>query len=126
MTQYNMLSVKLSNSQLSLKSGIKHGTEVTLNLSSNLTWNSNDATNFSHKLSLTHTQVQRFITIHNGSSAKTKFSKTQLSKMIQSGGSIFYMPSSNKVLSEIVNTAEDLSNKVTLNEVIKAVCVSKM
>ena len=36
MTQYNMLSVKLSNSQLSLKSGIKHGTEVTLNLSSNL------------------------------------------------------------------------------------------
>ena len=46
--------------------------------------------------------------------------------MIQSGGSIFYMPSSNKVLSEIVNTAEYLSNKVTLNEVIKTVCVSKM
>ena len=75
MTHYNMLSVKLSNSQFSLKSGIKHGTEVTLNLSSNLTWNSNDATNFSDKLLLTHTQVQRFITIHNDSSAKTKFQK---------------------------------------------------
>ena len=36
MIQYNSLSVKLSNSQLDkLKSGIKNGTEVTLNLSSN-------------------------------------------------------------------------------------------
>ena len=36
MTQYNTLNVKLSNSQLNkLKSGIKNGTEVTLNLSSN-------------------------------------------------------------------------------------------
>ena len=32
MTQYNFLKVKLSNSQLNkLKSGIKHGTEVTEN-----------------------------------------------------------------------------------------------
>ena len=36
MTQYNCLNVKLSNSQLNkLKSGIKNGTQVTLNLSSN-------------------------------------------------------------------------------------------
>ena len=36
MTQYNCLNVKLSNSQLNkLKSGIKNGTHVTLNLSSN-------------------------------------------------------------------------------------------
>ena len=36
MTQYNILNVKLSNSQLKkLKSGIKNGTEVTLNLSLN-------------------------------------------------------------------------------------------
>ena len=33
MTQYNILNVKLSNSQLNtLNSGIKNGTEVTLNL----------------------------------------------------------------------------------------------
>ena len=35
MTHYNVLNVKLSNSQL-MKSAIKNGTEVTLNLSSNL------------------------------------------------------------------------------------------
>ena len=37
MTQYNTLNVKLSNSQLNkLKSAIKNGTKVTLNLSSNI------------------------------------------------------------------------------------------
>ena len=37
MTQYNTLNVKLSNSQLTkLKSGIKNGIGVTLNLSSNV------------------------------------------------------------------------------------------
>ena len=60
MTQYSTLNVKLSNSQINkLKSGIKNGTEVTLNPSSNLIRNSNDETNFSHKLLLTNTQVSR-------------------------------------------------------------------
>ena len=37
MTQYNALNIKLSNLQFNkLKSGIKSGTEITLNLSSNL------------------------------------------------------------------------------------------
>ena len=55
MTQYNSLNVKLSNSQLSrLKSTIKNGTEVTLNLSSNLIGSSNDEANFLHKLLLHH------------------------------------------------------------------------
>ena len=58
MTQYKALNLKLSNSQLNkCKSGIKNGTEVTLNLSSNLIGSSNDETNFSHKLLLTDTQV---------------------------------------------------------------------
>ena len=58
MTQYNMLNVNLSNSQLNkLKSDIKNGTEVMLNLSSNFIENSNDETNFPHRLLLTHTQV---------------------------------------------------------------------
>ena len=58
MTQYSMLNVKLSNSQLNkLKSGIKNGTEVTLNLSSNLIRNSNDETNFPQKILLTDTHV---------------------------------------------------------------------
>ena len=56
MTEYNTLNIKLSNSQLNkLKSGIKNGTQVTLNLSSNLVGGSNDETNFPHKLLLTNT-----------------------------------------------------------------------
>ena len=91
MIHYNTLNVKLSNSQLNkLKSKIKNGTEVTLNLSSNLIGNSNDETNFSNKLLLTDTQVSK---IHkafaNRSSTKIKFSKTHLSKMIQSSGFLF-------------------------------------
>ena len=50
MTQYNTLNVKLSKSQLNkLKSGIKNGTEVTLELLSNLIGDSNNETNFPHK-----------------------------------------------------------------------------
>ena len=56
MTQSNTLNVKLSNSQFNkLKSGIKHGTEVTLTLSSNVVGESNDETNLPHKLLLTNT-----------------------------------------------------------------------
>ena len=88
MTHYNTLNVKLFNSQLNkLKSGIKNGTEVALNLSSNLIANSNDETNFPHKLLLTNTQVSKIRKgFANSSSTNIKFWKTQLSKMIQSGG----------------------------------------
>ena len=49
MTQCNTLNVKFSNSQLNkFKSAIKNGTEVFLNLSSNLIGNSNDETYFLH------------------------------------------------------------------------------
>ena len=58
MTQYNMLNIKLYNSQFSkLKSRIKNSAKLTLNLSSNLIGNSNDETNFPHKLLLTNTKV---------------------------------------------------------------------
>ena len=85
MTKYNTSNIKLSNSQINkLKSGIRTGTEVTLNLSSNVISDSNDETNFPHKLLLNHTQVLRIRkAFANGSSATIKFSKSQLSKMIQ-------------------------------------------
>ena len=55
MTQYNRLNIKLSNLQLNkLKSVIRNETEVFLRLSSNMIGNSNDVTNFLHKLSLTN------------------------------------------------------------------------
>ena len=74
MTQYNILNVKLSNSQLNkLKSGIRYVAWAVLNFSSNVIGNSNDKTNFSHKLSLTDLQVSRLPeVIANGSSASLK------------------------------------------------------
>ena len=47
MTQYNSLSVKLSNSQLN-KSAIKNETQVVLRLLCNIVGNSKDGTNFPH------------------------------------------------------------------------------
>ena len=87
MTQYKILNVKLSNSQLNkLKLGIKIGTEVTLKISSNVFGESNDETNFQHKLLLTNTQVSKLRkAFENGSPANIKLSKTQLHKIGQSG-----------------------------------------
>ena len=87
MTQYNTLNVKLSNSQLNkLKSGIKNGTQVTLNLSSNVVGDSNDEPSFPHKLLLMDTQVTRIReAFGNSSSANIKFSKAQLSKIAHLG-----------------------------------------
>ena len=88
MTQYNSLSVRLSNSQLNkLKSAIKNKTDVVLRLSSNMVGNSGDNTNFPHELLLTNRQVANIRkAFANHLSTDIKFSKPQLSKMIQSGG----------------------------------------
>ena len=84
MTKYNSLNVKLSNSQLNkLKSAIKNETDVALRLSSNMVGNSDDETNFPHKLLLTNRQVANLSkAFANKSSTDIKLSKTQLSKMI--------------------------------------------
>ena len=88
MTQYNSLSVKLSNSQLNkLKSSIKNETDVVLRISSNMVSNSNDNTNFPHELLLTNRQVANIRkAFDKNTSIDIKLSKIQLSKMIQSGG----------------------------------------
>ena len=88
MPQYNRVNVKLSNSQLDkLKSAIKNENDVVIRLSPNVIGDSNDKTNFSHELLLTGRQVSSTRkTFSNNSSVDMKFSKTQLSKMIQSGG----------------------------------------
>ena len=80
MIQHNTLNVKLSNSQLNkLKAGIKYGAKVTLEISSNVVGDSNDANNFPHKWLLTNTQVLRLCkTFENNSSPNIKLSKTQL------------------------------------------------
>ena len=89
MTQYKTLNVKLSNSQLNkLKSRIKNGTTVNSYFSSNVIVDSNDETNFPHKLLFTDTQVSRFRkAFQSNSSANTKLLKTQLFKMVELGES---------------------------------------
>ena len=88
MTQYNSLNVKLSNLQLNkLKSSIKNENDGILRISSNMVSNSNDNTNFPHELLLTNRQVANILkAFAKNTSTDIKLSKTQLSKMIQSGG----------------------------------------
>ena len=70
-----------------LKSAIKNKTEVVLRLSSNIIGNSDDKTNFPHKLLLTNRQVANLRKVFaNNSSTDIKLAKTRLSKMIQSRG----------------------------------------
>ena len=86
MTQYNILNVRLLSSQLNkLKSAIKNKTEIVLRLS--WTMIDDDETNFPHKLLLTNRQVANLRkAFADKSSTDIKLSKTQISKMIQSGG----------------------------------------
>ena len=86
MTQYNSLNVELSNSQLNkFKSATKNETEVVLRLSSNMI--GDNETDFSYKLLLTNRQFSNLCkAFANHSSADIKLLKTQLPKMIQSGG----------------------------------------
>ena len=88
MPQYNRVNVKLSNSQLNkLKSTIKNESDVVIRLSPNMIGDSNKKTNFPHELLLTNRQVSSISKVFaNNSSVDIKFSKAQLSKMIQSGG----------------------------------------
>ena len=88
MRQYNSLSVKLSNLQFNeLKSAIEDGTKKALRLSSNMIGDSDDKINVPHELLLTSRQVKNLRkAFANKSSTDIKLSKTQISKMIQSGG----------------------------------------
>ena len=108
MTQYNSLNVKLSNSQLNkLKSAIKNETDVVLRLSSNVIGNSSDNTNFPHELFLTNRQVANICkAFANNLSTDIKFSKAQLSKMIQSGGFL------GKLLGPLLKTGLPLIKSV--------------
>ena len=108
MTQYNSLNVKLSNSQLNkLKSSIKNENDVVLRISSNRVSNSNDNTNYPHELLLTNRQVANIRkAFANHSSIDIKLSKTQLSKMIQSGGFL------RKLLGPLMKVAMPLAKNV--------------
>ena len=85
MTQYNSLYVKLSDSQLNnFKSAIKNENGVVSRLSSNMI--GDNETNFLHKLTSNRQVSNLRKAFSNHLSTNIKLSKTQLSKMIQSGG----------------------------------------
>ena len=88
--------------------------------------NSNNETNFPHKLLLTNTQISEIRkSFANCSSANIKFLKTQLSK-IQSGRfNILDLMNPAKTVYKIANKAQDLSNKVSLDDAIKIADVSR-
>ena len=92
MTQYNSLKVKLSNSQLNkLKSAIKNETDAVLRLLSNMIGNSDDNTNFPHKLLLANRQAANLCkAFANHTSTDIKLSKAQLTKM-QKGGFLRFL-----------------------------------
>ena len=109
MTQYNSLNVKLSNSQLNkLKSSTKNETDVVLRKSSNMVSNSNDNnTNFPHELLLTNRQVANIRkAFAKNTSTDIKLSKTQLSKMMQSGGFL------GNLLGKLMKVAMPLAKSV--------------
>ena len=116
MTQYNSLNVKLSNSQLNkLKSAIKNETEVVSRLSSNMI--GNNETNFPLELLLTDRQISSLHrSFANNSSIDIKLSKTQWSKMIQSGGFLSRLlgPLLKTVLPLIKNVIRPLPKSVLI------------
>ena len=110
MTQYNRVNVKLSTSQLKkLKSAIKNENDVVIRLSVNMIGDSNDKGNFPHELLLTNRQVSSIRkAFANNSSIDIKFSKAQLSKMIQSGGCL------GKLLGPLLKTGLPLVKSVII------------
>ena len=116
MTHDNSLNVKLSNSPLNkLKSAIKNQTEVVLRLSSNMI--GDDETNFSHKLLLTNRQVANLRkAFANHLSTDIKLSKTQLSKIIQSGGFL------GRLLDPLLKTGLPLI-KIVIKPLAKSVLI---
>ena len=111
MTKYNNLNVTLSNSQLNkVKVSNK---KWNWNNFRYLIGNSSDEVNFPQKLLLTDTQVSRIgIAFENGSSANIKFSKTKLSKMIQSIGVIHGTPIFVNILLSVAKKGTDLAKSL--------------
>ena len=111
MTQHKSLNEKLLNSQLSkkwIKNNTRNETEVVLRLSSNMI--GDNETNFPHKLLLTNRQVANLRkAFANYLSTDIKLSKTQISKMIKSGGFL------GRLLGPLIKTGLPLmKNVITL------------
>ena len=128
MTQYNSLNVKLSDSQLNkLKSAVKIESEVVLRSSLNVI--GDNKTNFPPELLLTNRQVSNLRkAFPNNSSANIKLSKSQLSKMIQSGGFLDRLlgPLLKTGLPLIKNVIKPLAKSVSIPSGLTAAASEQM
>ena len=103
---YNTVNASLSESQISkLKNALKNRTGVSLRLSREML--GSDTEQFPHELMLTDTQVNK---LNRQPTADIKFSKTQITKMSQSGGFLaslmrFAMPLLKNVIAPLGLTA---------------------
>ena len=87
-------------------SPVKNETEIVLRLSSSMIGNSNDETNFPRELLLTNRQVANLLkAFANNSLTDIKLSKTQLLKIIQSGGFL------GRLLGPLLKTGLPLTKK---------------
>ena len=99
-------------------SSIKNETETVLRLSSNMVGNSDGETNFTHKLLLTNRQVANLRKdFANYLSTYIKLSKTQLSKLIQSGVSL------GRLLGPLLKTGLP-SMKTIIKPLAKSILIS--
>ena len=90
-----------------IKVTAKSETEVTLRLSLKMIGYLNEEVNFPHKLLLTDRQVENLHKVFAiNSSANIKLSKSQLFKIIQSGGSL------GKLLGPLLKTGKPLMKNV--------------
>ena len=86
---------------------MKNEAEVVLRLSSNMIGNFDDKTNFPNELLLTSKQVANLRKVFaNNSSPDIKLSKSQLSKMIESGGFL------GRLLGPLLKTGLPLTKNV--------------
>ena len=109
MVEYNKVSVKLSDSQLNkLKNAVKSQTEVTLKINIKMF----EGKNLPRKLLFTTRQKTKLRNVfENNMSTDVKLSKTQIVKIIQSGGflgsllSKLAVPLAKNFLAPLVITA---------------------
>ena len=94
----------------------KNDTQIILRFLSKVVGDSQDKTNFPHKLLLTNTQVSMtHKTFANGSSANIKFSKAELPNMVQLGGSLgTLLEPLLKTGSSLMNALKTLSKSVLI------------
>ena len=104
MVEYNTVNAKLSNSQLNkLKTAVKSNEGTTLRMNDRM-FNGN---NLPHELLLTTRQTTKLRSaIENNMSTDIKLSKAQISKIIQSGGSL------GKLLGPLLKTGLALLKSV--------------